>query len=40
MSDEQRRSLAAKGKELGRKLLEEVATLVTPDEQRFNRDPE
>ena len=30
-SDEQRRRLAAKGKELGRKLLEEVATLVTPD---------
>ncbi len=31
LSDEQRRRLAAKGKELGRKLLEEVATLVTPD---------
>ncbi len=30
-SDDQRRRLAAKGKELGRKLLEEVATLVTPD---------
>ena len=30
-SDEQRRRLAAKGKELGRKLLAEVATLVTPD---------
>ena len=31
LNDEQRRRLAAKGKELGRKLLEEVATLVTPD---------
>jgi transposase InsO family protein len=31
LSDEQRRRLAAKGKELGRKLLNEVATLVTPD---------
>ncbi len=31
LTDEQRRRLAAKGKELGRKLLEEVATLVTPD---------
>ena len=31
LSDEQRRRLAAKGKELGRKLLAEVATLVTPD---------
>ena len=31
LSDEQRRRLAAKGKELGRKLLTEVATLVTPD---------
>ena len=31
LSDEQRRRLAVKGKELGRKLLEEVATLVTPD---------
>ena len=30
-TDEQRRRLAAKGKELGRKLLGEVATLVTPD---------
>ncbi len=30
-SDDQRRRLAAKGKELGRKLLEKVATLVTPD---------
>jgi len=30
-TDEQRRRLAAKGKDLGRKLLEEVATLVTPD---------
>ena len=29
-SDDQRPRLAAKGKELGRKLLEEVATLVTP----------
>ncbi len=31
LSDDQRRRLAVKGKELGRKLLEEVATLVTPD---------
>ena len=31
LSDEQRRRLAAKRKELGRKLLAEVATLVTPD---------
>ena len=31
LSDEQRRRLAAKGKELGRKLRAEVATLVTPD---------
>ena len=31
LSDEQRRRLAAKGKEIGRKLLAEVATLVTPD---------
>ena len=31
LSDEQRRRLSAKGKELGRKLLAEVATLVTPD---------
>ena len=30
-TDEQRRRLAAKGNELGRKLLEEVTTLVTPD---------
>ena len=30
LSDEQRRRLAAKGEELGRKLLVEVATLVTP----------
>ena len=31
LTDEQRRRLAAKGKELGKKLLEEVATMVTPD---------
>jgi hypothetical protein len=31
LSDDQRRRLAVKGKILGRKLLEEVATLVTPD---------
>jgi hypothetical protein len=31
LSNEQRRRLAAKGKMLGRKLLEEVATIVTPD---------
>jgi len=31
LTDEQRRRLAAKGKELGKKLLGEVATLVTPD---------
>src|SRR6516162_718005 len=31
LSDDQRRRLAVKGKVLGRKLLEEVATLVTPD---------
>ena len=31
LSDEQRRRLAAKGKELGRNLLEEFATIVTPD---------
>ena len=31
LSNEQRRRLAAKGKVLGRKLLEEVATIVTPD---------
>ena len=31
LSAEQRRRLSAKGKELGRKLLAEVATLVTPD---------
>ncbi len=30
-TDDQRRRLAAKGKALGRKLLEEVCTLVTPD---------
>src|SRR3982074_448959 len=30
-NDEQRRRLAARGKELGRKVLEEVATIVTPD---------
>jgi len=31
LSDDQRRRLAAKGKALGRRLLEEFATLVTPD---------
>jgi putative transposase len=31
LTDDQRRRLAVKGKVLGRKLLEEVATLVTPD---------
>jgi putative transposase len=31
LSNEQRRRLAAKGKVLGRKLLKEVATIVTPD---------
>ena len=29
-SDEQRRRLAARAKELGRKVLEELATIVTP----------
>ncbi len=31
LSDDQRRRLAAKGKTPGRKLLGEIATLVTPD---------
>ncbi len=31
LNDDQRRSLAAKGKILGRKLLKQVATIVTPD---------
>jgi len=31
LNDEQRRRLAVKGKILGRKLLEEIATIVTPD---------
>ncbi len=31
LTDEQRRRLAAKGAELGRQLLGEVATLVTPE---------
>jgi putative transposase len=31
LSDDQRRSLAVKGKILGRKMLEQVATIVTPD---------
>ena len=31
LTDDQRRRLAAKGKTLGRKLLDEIATLVTPD---------
>ncbi len=31
LTDEQRRRLAAKGKILGRKLLGEIATIVTPD---------
>ena len=31
LSDDQRRRLAVKGKILGRKLLEEIATIVTPD---------
>jgi len=31
INDDQRRSLAIKGKILGRKLLEQVATIVTPD---------
>ena len=30
-NDEQRRRLAAKAKRLGRKLLQEVATIVTPE---------
>ena len=31
LTDDQRRRLAAKGKLLGRKLLAQVATIVTPD---------
>jgi len=31
LSDEQRRRLAIKGKALGRKALQEIATIVTPD---------
>lgn len=31
LTDDQRCRLAAKGKTLGRKLLDEIATLVTPD---------
>ncbi len=31
LSDDQRRRLAVKGKILGRKALEEIATIVTPD---------
>jgi hypothetical protein len=31
LTDEQRRRLAAKGRRLGRRLLRQVATLVTPD---------
>ena len=31
LTDDQRRRLAAKGKPLGRKVLNEIATLVTPD---------
>jgi putative transposase len=31
LTDEQRRKLAIRGKALGRKLLGEVATIVTPD---------
>ncbi len=31
LTDDQRRRLAAKGKVLGRKLLGEIATIVTPD---------
>jgi putative transposase len=31
LSDDQRRRLAVQGKELGRKALEQLATLVTPD---------
>ena len=31
LTDDQRRRLAAKGKPLGRRLLDKVATIVTPD---------
>ncbi len=31
LNDDQRRRLAAKGKQLGRRLLNRVATIVTPD---------
>ncbi len=31
LTDDQRRRLAAKGKKLGRKLLNRIATIVTPD---------
>jgi len=31
LADDQRRRLAVKGKKLGRKVLEEIATIVTPD---------
>jgi putative transposase len=31
LNDDQRRRLAVKGKVLGRKVLEQVATIVTPD---------
>ena len=31
LNDDQRRRLAVKGKVLGRKLLSEIATIVTPD---------
>ena len=31
LSDDQRRRLAAKGKPLGRRLLDEICTIVTPD---------
>ncbi|MEO0632479.1 MAG: hypothetical protein AAFY46_17390, partial [Planctomycetota bacterium] len=31
LSDDQRRRLAAKGKRLGRRLLHQVCTIVTPD---------
>nr|NIM19731.1 hypothetical protein [Candidatus Latescibacterota bacterium]NIM65477.1 hypothetical protein [Candidatus Latescibacterota bacterium]NIO28505.1 hypothetical protein [Candidatus Latescibacterota bacterium]NIO56129.1 hypothetical protein [Candidatus Latescibacterota bacterium] len=31
LNDDQRRRLAVKGKMLGRKLLSEIATIVTPD---------
>jgi len=31
LNDDQRRNLAVKGKILGRKMLEQVATIVTPD---------